>query len=146
MRGRRIAVTSRLTVGGYQAQAAVALAEGLDLARDARVEELPGSVEDLVRTLLEDRTDAVFLRSGVLETLIQRGVVEPGALRVLGAREAPGYPFALSTPLYPGLAMFALPQVGRAEATRLAGMALSGAFPHRGILLSSQATFELPYD
>lgn len=83
LRGMRIAVTSKLTVGDYQSQAASALEQGLDLRRDAQVIETGGGPADLVSMLRERKTDAIFIRTGLLELLTGAGVVREGEFRVL---------------------------------------------------------------
>ena len=146
LRGKRIAVTSTLSVGDYQAQAASALERGLDLRRDAQVIETGGDPAELVSMLREGRADAVFIRTGLLELLIEASVVRAGEFRVLEPQSLNGFPVALSTRLYPEFPVFALPHFPRAKAARVAGALLRLEPGTPALSAGFVAGFELPHD
>ena len=146
LRGRSVAVTSRLSVGGYQAQAASALEQGLDLQRDARIIEVGGGARDLFTLLREGKADAIFVRTGLFEVLLKAGVVRDGEFSVLSPQELPGFPLVLSTRLYPEFPVFALPHVPRELAATLAGVMLRSARDGAALTAGFMSAFELPYD
>lgn len=62
-----------------------------------------------MEALLERRADAAFVRVGVLEDMVRAGTLRRDAVRVIHPVSLPGYPFALSTTLYPPPVVGVLP-------------------------------------
>ena len=60
-----------------------------------------GNQQDVVRAVLSGRVDAGVVRTGTLERMARQGLIDMRDIRVLGARRVPGFPFAVSTDLYP---------------------------------------------
>ncbi len=122
--GRRIAVVDLKSLTGYQAQAYELAKIGIDLPRDAKLTMTGLPHSNSVRALLEGKVDAAFIRGGVLEAMVRSGEIAPGTLRVLNQRQLSGYPFAVSTPLYPGRPIAAMPQLDETLAKRVAATLL----------------------
>jgi PAS domain S-box-containing protein len=143
---RRIATASTHSLGGFQAQAYAMLGAGIEPPAASLVIETGQPEERAVAALLDGRADAAFVRAGVYEQMLARGAVPAGSLRVLHAAPLEGYPYALSTPLYPNRAIVALAHVDEFLARRVASALLQ--------LPSTSATaralgiygFTLPYD
>jgi diguanylate cyclase (GGDEF)-like protein/PAS domain S-box-containing protein len=130
LRGRTIAVTSRGSLGGYQAQAMTLLKLDVRLPRDARLLETEMPHDNVVAAVLHGRADAGFVRAGVLEAMEREGRLDLARLRVLGARNVTGFPFQLSTDLYPEWPFAAMPGVDDDLARQVAAALL--ALPHDG--------------
>lgn len=110
LRGRTIATPDIGSLGGYQMQAAELQRAGISPTREVH-HLITGMPHDkAVYAVLEGRADAGFVRTGVLESLARDGRIEPGRIAVLSRRLAPGFPFQLSTPLYPEWPFAAMPQ------------------------------------
>lgn len=127
LNGKRVAAASKSSFAGYQAQAHALQKQGVSLAAVAEM----GESQDLaIAALLEGRVDAAFVRSGLMESLIREGKLAFTRIKVVNEQAFPGYPFAVSTALYPEWPMFALPHVPDGTVARVAGAVLS--LPHDG--------------
>ena len=146
LRGKRIAAWASNDLGGYQAEAYELAAVGIELPQDARLVITGPPLDSVLPPLLKGEVDAVFARCGLLEDWIDEGKVAPGALRVLHARHLPDFPYALSTPLYPGRPVAAMPQLDEDLAKQVAAALLqmpSGGSVAQGLGIYG---FTLPYD
>ena len=89
LRGRRIAVSRKASLGGYLAQARELKGIGIDPARDLQVLEFGMPHDRALREMLAGQADAAFVRTGVLEAMQQEGQLDPVQIRVL---KIPGVP------------------------------------------------------
>ena len=125
LQGKRIAVPNLMSFGAYQLQA-------VELARaGARPQEYleTGAPQDLTVQAVVDRlADAAYVRTGLIETMAREGQLDLHQVKVLNAQGYPGYPFALSTRLYPQWPVVAMPHLGEGISVRVAGALLS--LPH----------------
>ena len=144
LRGKRIAIMSQWSLGAYQAQALELLQLGIRLPQDATLVESGGLQDEVIDSLLAGNADAAFVRTGVLESLVREGKVDPAKLAVLKAPAAPDYPLALSTRLYPQWALAAMPWADADLARQLAAAVL--ALPHGGAVAEASriAGFTVP--
>jgi len=109
--GRIVAATSKLSLGGYQAQALELLEAGLPRPDGARL-LTTGMPHDLVvDAVLDGHADIGFVRSGVLEALIEEGRLEASQFKVITRQNLPAFPFMTSTRLYPEWPITVMPQV-----------------------------------
>ncbi|MDP3699660.1 MAG: EAL domain-containing protein [Hylemonella sp.] len=127
LQGKRIAVPNVLSFGAYQVQAGELARTGtrpLDLLET-------GVPQDLTVQAVVDRlADAAYVRTGLIEQMAREGRLDLRQVKVLNAQNYPGYPFALSTRLYPEWPVIAMPHLGERSAVRVAGALLS--LPHGG--------------
>jgi len=98
--GATVLIPSRSSLGGWQVHLREALDQGVDLRRDATIIELKNH-KKVVFAVLNGEGDAGFVRSDLIEEMERAGEVEPGSLKIINKRRVPGYPFILSTRLYP---------------------------------------------
>ncbi|HEX5804364.1 MAG TPA: PhnD/SsuA/transferrin family substrate-binding protein [Azospira sp.] len=110
LRGARIAFPGSRFLGGYQTQAYELLLAGLHLPRDARLQAV-ASHDAVVQAVLAGTVDAGFVRSGLIEQLSREGKLDPQQLRLINAQSPAGFPYRVSTRLYPEWAFVALPHV-----------------------------------
>lgn len=127
LNGKSIATASQLSFGAYQIQA-------YELSK-ARVKPASfletGLPQDrAVEALLAGEVDAAFVRTGLMEALVREGKLDASQVRVLNQQKYPGYPFALSTQLYPEWPVVAMSHVPDDLTVRIAGALLS--LPHGG--------------
>lgn len=130
LRGKRIALTDTISVGGYQAQANELLKLGIELPRDATLIETGMPHDNAVEAVLAGKADAAFVRTGVVEAMTREHTLDPTTITILKASEIPPYPMKLSTHLYPEWALAAMPWLDEELARQIAGAVLS--LPHGG--------------
>ena len=130
LRGKRIAISSKVSLGGYQAQALELTKVGIHLPLAARVTEY-GTIHDkVIETLLAGDADVAFVRTGVLENMAREGKLDPSRVKVIKPDSMPNYPFVLSTALYPQWAVAAMPwadaDMARQLTATLLGLPIGG--------------------
>jgi PAS domain S-box-containing protein len=125
LRGKRIAVLGDRSLGGFQVQAYELLQQGIRIDREAVLVKSGLPQDRAMEYLLDGQVDAAFVRGGVLESWVRSGLIDATTLKVIGRRNLPGYPFALSTPLYPNSPVAAMPQLDIALAKRVAAVLLT---------------------
>lgn len=101
LRGRTVATPDIGSLGGYQMQAQEVLHAGLSPSRDVRLMVTGMPHDKAVYAVLEGRADAGFVRTGLLESLARAGRIDLARIRVINPRQSPGFPFLLSTQLFP---------------------------------------------
>ena len=121
--GRHIAALPTRTLAGYQMQAYELLQAGFDLQRDFAFSHFEHH-DAVVQAVLDGQADAGFVRTGILEAMVQEGRLQAQQLQVLHAQQHPGFPFKVSTRLYPEWAFVAMEQVDFYDARRAAAALL----------------------
>ena len=102
LKGKRFMAISEHAFGGFQMAWREMQAEGIDPFEDLAGLMFVGFPQDkAVEGVLAGEADAGTVRAGVLENLAQNGKVKLADLRILNAQDEPGFPYALSTRLYP---------------------------------------------
>jgi diguanylate cyclase (GGDEF)-like protein/PAS domain S-box-containing protein len=128
LKGKRIAASSRESMGGYQAQAFELLSIGIQPADF----ELVTTVQQdaVIHALLAGGVDAGFVRSGLIEQMAHEGKISLSDLKVIKAHDVPDYPVRLSTRLYPQWALAAMPWLNPSVSRQIASAVL--AMPQDG--------------
>jgi len=129
LRGRRIAVPGPRYLGGYQAQALELLEAGVRLPDQVSQIEV-GSHDAVLHAVQAGLADAGFVRSGVIESLAAAGKLDPAQFRVINPQRLAGFPYRVSTRLYPEWPFVALPHVDKDVVRRIAALLLSLAPEH----------------
>lgn len=130
LKGRHIAVPGRKYLGGFQTQAFELLQAGIRVPESVRLEVL-GNHDAVVRAILAGQAEAGFIRTGVIEEMTAEGKLDPLQLRVVNPQTVAGFPYRLSTRLYPEWPFVALPHVDSRLVRRIAAalMALEQDHP-----------------
>ena len=117
--GRRIAISSQDSLGGYQMQAFELLQAGIRLpGKDQWV--TTGMPQDrVVDAVLAGQADVGFVRSGVLEAMALERQFDLGRIKILNRQNLSTFPYVLSTRLYPEWPVSVMPQVDEHTARRL---------------------------
>jgi diguanylate cyclase (GGDEF)-like protein len=111
LRHKTIAATDRTSFAGFELQQDLLKSRGIDIDKDDQVRFM-GFPQDLnVMAVLSGRADVGFVRSSELEDMAREGRVDLSRIRILNAQHANGFPFLLSTRLYPEWPLAAAPQV-----------------------------------
>ncbi len=112
LKGKRFGAVDPTSLGGYLMARLELLNQGIDAERDLQLEFFH-THDAVVKAVLAGQVDAGTVRTDTLEHMSESGLVDPHKIRVLNPREAPGFPFRLSTALYPEWPMAALPHTPR---------------------------------
>lgn len=124
LEGRSIAIPGPRFLGGYQAQAYELKQVGVNLPEDVEL-LVAGSHEAVVQAVLEGRADAGFIRTGIIESLVAEGRLDASRLTVLNRQDLAGYPYAVSTRLYPEWPFVALPHIEAQMVRRISAALLA---------------------
>ncbi len=98
--GKQILIPSRSSLGGWQVHLREAVHQGVDLRRDATIIELDDH-RKVVEAILAGEGDAGFVRSDLIEGLAAQGKLQLDMLKVVNKSSTFGYPYLVSTRLYP---------------------------------------------
>ncbi len=125
LRGKRIAISSMTSLGGYQMQAFELQQVGVQLPNDAQIIETGQPQDKAIQELLAGRADAAFVRTGMIEAMQREKKLDIGQLRIINAQPASDFPFARSTRLYPEWPVAAMPWTEGNLARQIAAAILS---------------------
>ena len=99
--GKRIALSSTDFLGGYQLQAFAMQAAGLPLPQPEML-LVTGMPQDVaVAAVMAGRAEVGFVRTGILESMVQEGRLDPTAFKVIHRQDHGRFPYASSTHLVP---------------------------------------------
>lgn len=123
----RIAAVDADSLGGFQAQLYEMHRAGLPMPRPGSVLFTDMPHARVVDEVLSGRADVGFLRTSVLEMMAEAGAVDLADLRVINPQQHVGFPYRVSTALYPQWALAAMPEVSPELANLIAVTLLSMA-------------------
>ncbi|WP_083446956.1 EAL domain-containing protein [Azoarcus sp. CIB] len=142
----RVATAGRAAFGAYQMQVAELLRAGARPPREHLLIETGQPQNKAIDAVLEGSADVGFVRSGLIESLVRQGRLDPASLKLISVRRYPGFPFPVSTRLYPEWPVVAMPQVPHDLARRVTAALL--ALPHDGAIADALriSGFTIPGD
>lgn len=100
LKDKKISIPGKKFLGGYQASAYELSLHGLTLPRDAVLVEAK-SHDGVVSDVIEGRVDAGFVRSGIIEEMINEKALNSSDIFILGEKHFKHFPLKVSTALYP---------------------------------------------
>ncbi|WP_456413631.1 PAS domain S-box protein [Thiolapillus sp.] len=110
LEGKWIAVAGTKHLSGYEAQAYELLQAGILLPQDAHLIET-GNYDAVIDAVVSENVDAGFVPAGVLEDAWMSGEHSLDIVKTINTSKPPGFPYMVSTRLYPQWPVFALPHV-----------------------------------
>lgn len=116
LRGRVIATPGMGSLGGYMVQAYELVQTGLSMPGDVHLLVTGMPHDTVIRAVLDGRADAGFVRTSLIESMQREGKLDLRRIKVLHPVASPGFPYRLSTGLYPEWPFAAMPQVDEALA------------------------------
>lgn len=122
--GKKAAATESYSLGGYQAQIFEFTQHGVPIPKDDKMLFTGMPHDKVVAAVLDGTADIGFVRSGVLEAMTREGKLDSARIKVLNPQDLPGFPFAISTRLYPEWPFIAMPHVPQAMARKMAAILL----------------------
>lgn len=111
VRGKVVASPAEQSLGGYLMQRWALYKEGIGLKEMGPLHFTGMPHDKVVNEVLAGRAEVGFVRTGVLESMINEGRLKVGQYKVLNLQAAGKYPQMLSTELYPEWPFAALPNV-----------------------------------
>ncbi|WP_305980584.1 diguanylate cyclase domain-containing protein [Marinobacter salsuginis] len=106
-------------LGGYQTQLLELLDAGIDIRRVNLIRFL-GTHDRVVRSVLSGDADVGFVRTSILEQMAQTDPDLFTRVKVLNRQRLAGFPYVVSTRLYPEWPLVALPHVNERSVRRIA--------------------------
>jgi PAS domain S-box-containing protein len=127
LKGLHYGAVASNSFGGYLAAEREFVESGIGTGRFFRTMTFFGTHDAVIRALISGQIDVGTVRTGVVESLVERGEIAPDAVRVISLFDQPdvGYPFAVSTRLYPEWPAAALAHVDSELAGAVAAALLS---------------------
>ena len=145
LRRRRIGFVTRQGLGGFQAQAFVLRQAGIELPHDVQMRPFE-SQQAVVDAVLQGLVEVGFVRTGLLEELADDGLLDLARVKIINAQQLSGFPFKLSTRLYPEWPVVALPHVDSRVVRRVAATLLALDPDHPAMVGARIAGFDPPAD
>ncbi|MFP4640223.1 MAG: PAS domain S-box protein [Guyparkeria sp.] len=130
--GRRIASPGTCCLAGYQAPLREALDVGVDLRERADFHFVDDH-DAVIDAVLAGDAEVGFVRTGLLEALIDGGELAADALKLVEPQELGAFPYRVSTRLYPEWPLVTLAHVD-AETERRIAAALFGFQPDEAVV------------
>lgn len=143
--GARVAISGPRFLGGYQAQARELQNVGVDADRDLVLLSV-GHQDGVIEAVISGQADAGFVRTGLIEDLADASRLRVDRLKVINSQDLMGYPFRLSTRLYPEWPFVALPHVDGRIVRSVASALLALDGEHPAAKASGIAGFSPPAD
>ncbi|WEJ61605.1 EAL domain-containing protein [Thiomicrorhabdus lithotrophica] len=123
--GKKIATPSIKSFGGYKMQAFELYKAGIRVPEEIETIETSMPHDKALFAVINGEADAAFVRSGLLESMENQGIIKPNQVRVLKPTVDSEFPFLTSTRLYPEWPFAAMPHVEEALAGRVTGALLT---------------------
>ena len=111
IKGKTIAITDQNSFGGYQMQAYALLQQGIHTDKDTTLIETGMPHDNVVNTVLLGHADVGFIRTGVLEQMVEEGKIKREDYKIINAQHKTSLPVESSTNLYPEWPLSALPHI-----------------------------------
>ncbi|MEO5352406.1 MAG: PhnD/SsuA/transferrin family substrate-binding protein [Magnetococcus sp. XQGC-1] len=111
LKGKSIVAVDDISLGGFQAQALELIHAGVRLPEDVRMWFTGLPHDRVVRAVLEKKADVGFVRTGIINAMVREGSLDAQRIQILNQQALSGFPFAVSTHLYPEWPFAAMPHV-----------------------------------
>ncbi|SNB58889.1 PAS domain S-box-containing protein/diguanylate cyclase (GGDEF) domain-containing protein [Marinobacter sp. es.042] len=134
IRDKTIASPGVHFLGGYQTQVLELMDAGIDIRR-VNLIRFMGTHDRVVRSVLSGDADVGFIRTSILEQMAQEDPDLFTRVKVLNRQRLAGFPYVVSTRLYPEWPVVALPHVNERAVRRIAS-ALFAIEPEDEVALS----------
>ncbi len=147
LRGKSFMGVSRTSFGGFQVAQHTMLQQGIDPMKDFRsLEWGEFPQENVVHAVRDKRVDCGTVRTGMLEELAQKKAIRLEDYSIINAQHVEGFPFLLSTKLYPEWAFATLSQTSEKLAHEVAAALLKLPADHPAARAAKTAGWTVPLD
>jgi len=124
LRGKRFAIYGRHSLGAYLAPMYEFKKVGIDVNRLGTLIDIPESHDNVVYAIMNGKADVGFVRTGVLESMDQKGEIDKNTIQILHPQHHNGFSMAVSTQLYPEWPLVAMPHVHSDVMRRISSLLL----------------------
>jgi len=124
LRSKSIASPGMHFLGGYQTQVLELQDAGIDI-RKVNLIRFLGTHDRVVRAVLSGDADVGFVRTSILEQMAKANPDLFAQIKILNRQELAGFPYVVSTRLYPEWPLVALPHVNERVVRRVASALFS---------------------
>ncbi len=101
IKGKRFMAVKETSFGGWQMAYKEFMDQGIDPRKDFASLEFGGKHDNVVYTVQNGEVDAGTVRTDTLERMAAAGDIDMSEFKVINAQSTAGFPFVLSTILYP---------------------------------------------
>ncbi|MEJ2611077.1 MAG: PhnD/SsuA/transferrin family substrate-binding protein [Candidatus Thiodiazotropha sp.] len=143
LKGSSFAAVSSTSLGGYLMARRELSEQGIDTEGDMHLHFL-GTHDAVVNAVLAGQVDAGTVRSDTLTRMAKTGLINLDRVKVLNANPIEGFPFLLSTPLYPEWPMAALAGTPKSLVKQVTIALLNMPTDHPAALSSHTAGWTVP--
>ena len=102
LKGKTFVAVDVGSLGGWRAAWGELKVQGIDPFRDFKSVSFDGNHERVVVDILNGVADAGSIRTRTIESMAAKGKIRLEDIRIINERRYYGFPFLVSTPLYPG--------------------------------------------
>ncbi|WP_417567124.1 diguanylate cyclase domain-containing protein [Marinobacter sp.] len=145
LRSKSIASPGMHFLGGYQTQVLELQDAGIDI-RKVNLVRFLGTHDRVVRAVLSGDADVGFVRTSILEQMAKANPDLFSQIKILNGQELAGFPYVVSTRLYPEWPLVALPHVNERVVRRVASALFSIEPDDEVALAAGIAGFSPPAD
>lgn len=147
LRGRSFMAVNEAGFGGFQMAWRELKAHGIDPFDDFSRLTFSGFPQDVVvSSVASGRVDAGTIRTGTLESLASEGKIKLADFRVLNQKSFPGFPYELSTDLYPEWPFARMPDTPEDMSQRVAIALMSMPHDHPAAKAGRYGGWAVPSD
>lgn len=101
LKGKKFGAVAKTSLGGWQMAQKEFLDSGIELHSFVSTLRFFDTHTKVVKAVLDGQVDAGTVRTGVLERMAKQGDIKMTDIRMLAKKDYPGFPFVVSTALYP---------------------------------------------
>ena len=143
LRDKSFAAVNPTSLGGYLMARQELLEQGIDTEQDMTLNFL-GTHDAVVKAVLAGQADAGTVRSDTIERMAAGGLIRLDRIKVLKPRDIEGFPYRLSTRLYPEWPMAALPHTPKSLVEKVSTVLLNMPPDHPAALTSDTRGWTVP--
>ncbi|MEI7842264.1 MAG: EAL domain-containing protein [Gallionellaceae bacterium] len=111
--GQTTAISTKGSFAGFEVQAYELSRLGINPDKDMQLVTVGMPQDKVVESVLSGKATVGFVRTGLLESMAGEGALDLSKINVLNRQQLTGYPFAVSTPLYPEWPLSAMPHTSK---------------------------------
>lgn len=146
IRNQRLATPSTQNMGGYRAQAYEFYKAGNPIEAAFATQTETGTHQAAIMQVINGKADIAFVRTGVIESMVADGQLDPTRIQVLNQQRHPNFDLQCSTQLYPEWPVFALPHVDKRAVRQIASALLALDQTHPAAKEANIAGYTIPAD
>lgn len=146
LKGRRFVTLNDWLAEGFLFQADHLMSEGLPRPDAFAIRLRANEQPEMLRLVKYGKADAAFIGTGVLEQMIETGMLEAGEMRVIDDKKSRARDMHRTTRWFPGLVMMAQAEMDPDMIERVQEALLALPDDSKAMQMADLARFQLPMD